>query len=135
MLGFQDEEPSHFALIKGPPSSGIIAGPANPGGSPVLKRSTITYSAGVWYHLRLDAIVQTGGDVTLKCYYSTSLGTSGVTSPTWVPIPGLETFTDDALSVNTGSAPYTQGRIGYGMRSNDTGRQFFIDHVEVLRQL
>lgn len=131
LLGLQDDEPHRIALRKGSVVTGIPS--ASPGASGILKRSTATFTKGTWLHLRLDAVVNLNGDVILKVFRN-DLGANPVTSPVWVAEPGLEDFTDDALGVNSGSAPYTSGRMGFGHYVNDVTRRGYFDHVECFRQ-
>lgn len=130
LLGLQDDDPHRIVLRKGLISGGI---PAGASGSGILKRSTATYAADTWLHLRLDMIVNLNGDVLLKAYQSDLA--NPVTAPVWVPIPGLNTVVDDALGITTGSAPYTSGRAGLAVVSADVSRRAMFDHVEVFRQL
>jgi hypothetical protein len=132
MLGLQDDNPHRIALRKGTLISGLPSG--TPGTSGILARSNTAYAVDTWLHLRLDMIVNLNGDVILKCYES-DLTAHAVTAPTWGAIGGLDDFVDDALAVNSGSAPYTAGRVGYGFRSQDIIRRGFFDQIEVLRQL
>lgn len=134
LLGLQDDDPHHIVLRKGSPAGGLPAGNILSNGNGILLRSTATYSPGTWLHLRLDVIVNANGDVILQCF-ANDLTAHAVTSPTWVAIPGMTQFIDDALEVNSGSAPFTSGRAGFGMFSEDVTRRGFFDHLEVLRQL
>lgn len=135
MLGLGDGDPSHLVLRKGSLLSGLpdVAPPT----SGVLRRSTPSYALGVWLHVRLDMIVNGNGDVVLNVY-ANDLATNPIGSPeSWLPITGMAQFVDDALGVNTGSLPYTNGRLGYGFWVNaaQATRRGFIDHVACLRQL
>jgi hypothetical protein len=129
LLGLSDEDPHKVSLVKGVLASGIPS--ASPGDLGVLRKSTGTFSAGTWLHLRLDAVVNTNGDVILKCYRNTA----SVASPTWEAIPGMTDFTDDSLSINTGSAPFTSGYAGFGGHVADVTRRMYWDQIEVHRQL
>ncbi len=144
LLGMQNDEPSRIALRKGSIVSGLPS--ASPGASGILRRSTATYAKGTWLHLRLDAVVNLNGDVILKVFQS-DLGAHAVTAPTWVAVPGIEdstlvgtfgagtAFIDDSLGVNSGSAPFTNGRMGKAFRCEDVTRRGFFDHIECLRQV
>lgn len=131
ILGLQDDDPHRIVLRKGGISGGI---PAGASGNGILRRSTATYEPGTWLHIRLDMIVNTSGDVILQAFQS-DLDVDAVTAPSWVAIPGLDEFIDDALGVNSGSAPYTSGRCGWAFVTADVSRRGYLDHVEVLRQL
>lgn len=143
MLGLSDEVATHIELRKGQISDGLPA-PAlvQPAVAPnILMRSTDTFPADTWQHLRLDVIVQGTGDVILQVYRNDLLA-HAVTSPVWVAVPGMEGpftafagFVDDALGINTGSAPFTSGGMGFGARFENANRAVYFDHVSLDRQL
>lgn len=137
-LGLQDDDPHRIVLRKGSLAAGIPAGA--PGTQGILRRSTATYAPGTWLHLRLDMIANANGDVILTAWQN-DLNAHAVSSPTWARVAGMADpnnalldFVDDVLGVNSGSAPYTSGRIGFGMTSKDVTRRGFFDHIEVLKQ-
>lgn len=132
MLGLEDNEPHRIMLVKGKISDGIPS--AAPGAQGVLARSSASYVAGTWLHLRLDMIYNGTHDVMLQAFQS-DLALHPVDAPSWVAIPGLTNFVDDHLGVNSGSAPYASGYVGFGFASRDTTRRGYFDHVEVQRQL
>ena len=143
LLGLADGDPHRIALRKGALSGGLPDNAVDPDASPnILMRSSDTYDNDTWLHLRLDMIVQGTGDVILQCFQN-DLDSNTVSSPTWQTIPGMEGpqsptvdgFIDDALGVNTGSAPYTSGRAGFGAKLEDVTRRVFFDHLEIARQL
>lgn len=132
LLGLSDADPSRIALCKGVVNLGVPGDVVGSGG--ILAVSTETFDWDTWLHLRIDQIVNGNGDVLLKMFRN-DLDTNPVTAPVWEAIPGLDTFVDDTLGINSGSSPYTSGRFGFGFASQDVTRRGFIDHVEVLRQL
>lgn len=144
ILGLQDDEPYRIALRKGSIVGGIPN--ASPGSSGILRRSTGTFTKGTWLHLRLDAVVNVNGDVILKAYQN-DLAVNAVSAPVWNAIAGLEdsafvashgagtAFVDDALGVNSGSASYTSGRMGFGFQSAAITRRGFFDQLECYRQI
>jgi len=144
MLGLQDDEPHRIVLRKGQMVGGLPND--SPGASGILRRGTTTYTKGTWLHLRLDAVVNLNGDVILKAFMS-DLVANAVSAPIWTPIPGIEdttlvsslgtgtSFVDDALAVNSGSASYTSGRMGYGFYTAAVTRRSFFDQIECYRQL
>jgi hypothetical protein len=132
LLGPDDDDPHRIVLVKGPLNVGLP--PTSPGTSGVLKQGTETFLNNTWLHLRLDMIVNANGDVILKAFRS-DLVANPVTAPVWVPVPGCETFVDDALQVNSGSAPLTSGYGGFGFQTKDITRRAFFDQLEVQRQL
>jgi len=143
ILGLSDGNPYHIELRKGLLSGGLPDAGVNPAsGSHILMRSIAAFDPDQWHHLRLDMILEGTGDVLLQCFQS-DLGSHLVTAPVWVTIPGMEGpqapaingFIDDALAINTGSAPLTSGRAGIAVRLEDVTRRAFFDHVEVHRQL
>jgi len=143
ILGLSDEAASHVELRKGAISQGLPDAAVDPDAVPnILMRSTDTWQQDVWQHLRLDVIAQGNGDVVLQVYRSDLL-TRPVHSPIWSLVPGMEGpfhpsvigFVDDALGINTGSAPLTGGRVGFGARFETANRACFVDHVSIERQL
>ena len=143
MLGLSDEAASHIQLRKGALSAGLAAVTAvAPATAPnVLMQSTNTFAPDSWQHLRLDIIVQGTGDVILQVYRN-DCTVNAVTSPIWVPVPGMEGpftsfsgYVDDALAVNTGSAPLLGGYAGFGARFEVPGRVAFFDQISIDRQL
>jgi len=140
-LGLSDADPARITLAKGSVSAGL---PDDvPGSSGVLARSTATFAVDSWVHLRLEMVVNTSGDVVLNAYQN-DLAANSVSSPVWVAIDGMKDFVggveatafiDDALQVNSGSAPLTSGRGGYAGSFSDTSRRSFFDHITLARQL
>lgn len=134
LLGLQDDDPSHIVLRKGTVAAGLPAGSVDPTANQILLRSTNPVENGEWIHIRLDMIVNPSGDVVLRVFQS-DLDATDVTAAVWEAIPGMDTFIDDALGINTGSAPYTSGRAGFGFACSDVTRRGFFDHLEIFRQL
>lgn len=132
MLGLQDSYPTRIALRKAQLNGGIPDGAA--GTLSILRRSTATFTEGTWLHLRLDMVVNISGDVVLKVFQN-DLTAHACTSPTWEAVAGMADFIDDALGINSGSAPYTSGRAGMAFQTKDVSRRGFFDHIEVMRQL
>lgn len=130
MLGLADGDPAHICLRKGAMSSGLPdVAPGGPDG--ILRRSTISFAPGTWVHLRLEMVVNTNGDVVLNAYYNPD---GDVENPVWEAIPGISMYIDDALGVNTGSAPYVSGRAGFGCYLADSVRRCFFDHITLVKQ-
>jgi len=143
LLGLGDADPYHIILRKGSIVTGLPDLVPDPDGAEhVLMRSTETYEIDKWLQLRLDMIVQGSGDVILQCYQN-DLDTNPVTAPVWELIPGMlgplypgiTGFVDDALGVNTGSVPYTAGRMGFAFRVEDAVRRVYVDAIECSRQI
>lgn len=143
LLGLSDEAASHIELRKGQIVDGLPAAPlVQPAVSPnILMRSTDTFAADTWQHLRLDVIVQGTGDVILQVYRN-DLNAHSVSAPVWAAVPGMEGpytafsgFVDDALGIATGSAPHTSGGMGFAARFEAANRAAFFDHISIDRQL
>lgn len=132
MLGLTDGEESRLALVKGRVVDGIPN--VAPGSNGVLRRSIDAFPLGAWQHLRLDQRVNANGDVVLTTYRN-DLDANPVTAPVWTPVAGLEQLIDDVAGANTGSLPYTSGRMGFGARFSDVNRRAFFDHLECFREL
>lgn len=134
LLGIQDDDPAHLMLRKGSVVSGLPAGTPDPVNNQILRRSTNTVSADTWVQIRLDMVVNASGDVILKVFQN-DLTLSTVTTPQWEVVAGMADFVDDSLGVNTGSAPFTSGRGGYGHQNSDVTRRSYFDQFELYRQL
>jgi hypothetical protein len=132
LLGLDDDDPHRISLVKGPLSGGVP--PLHAGSGGVLAQGTETFLNDTWLHLRLDMIVNTNGDVLLQCFRS-DLTANPVTAPVWIAVPGCANFVDDALAINSGSAPYTSGRGGFGFQTKDVTRRAFFDQLEVQKQV
>lgn len=135
LLGLADGDPYHLVLKKGAPIAGLDDLAPDPGSNGVLLRSTATFDPDTWHHLRLDMIVNLNGDVLLQCFSNDLAAHAIGTAPTWVPIPGMEEFIDDALQINSGSAPLTSGRGGFAFKTEDVTRRAAFDQIELFRQL
>lgn len=133
LLGLGDGDPHHLVLRKGTLSGGLPD--IVPGTLGVLRRSTATFLPGTWLHLRLDMVVNQNGDVLLQTFQNDLVAHPLGSAPTWIAIPGMAEFIDDALGINAGSQPFTSGRAGFGFFTKDVTRRSFLDHVEAYRQL
>jgi hypothetical protein len=139
LLGLSDADPHHISLVKGAIEDGI-GDDAGVGG--VLAIGSAAISANVWKHLRLDMVVNLSGDVVLSVFEN-DLDTNDVTAPVWVPVPGMDTispgsgqaFIDDALGINSGSAPFVDGRGGFAFEYADAARRGMFDQIQIARQL
>lgn len=134
MLGLGDDDPHHIVLKKGVIASGLADLAPDAPNNGILLRSNDTYDIGTWLHLRLDMIVNLNGDVLLQCFEN-DLTVNAVSSPSWSAISGMTEFIDDALQINSGSAPFTSGRGGFGFYTKDVTRRSFFDHLVVNRQI
>lgn len=132
LLGLSDAEPHAIVMRKGPLNVGVPDAPIGTNG--VLGKSSETFDPDTWLHLRIDMIVNLTGDVILKAFRS-DLVANPVGNPIWLPVPGLADFVDDTLGINSGSAPFTSGRFGFGMQVSDAVRRSFFDQIEVSRQI
>lgn len=134
LLGLSDEEASRIQLRKGALNVGMPNGDiTTPPTNGLLAQSTDTYAPSTYVHVKIDMIYNTNGDIVLNCYQN-DLDANPVTAPVWTAIPGISQFIDDALGVNSGSAPFTNGRVGFGFYKKATGRQAFFDYLVISRQ-
>lgn len=132
LLGLDDDDPHRIVLVKGALVAGVP--PVPPPTSGVLLQGTGTFLNDTWLHLRLDMIVNANGDVILQGFQN-DLTAHAVTAPTWTAIPGVTQFVDDALGVNSGSAPFVSGYGGFGFQTKDITRRGFFDQLEIQKQL
>ena len=135
MLGLADSDPYHIVLKKGVLNTGVPDLAPDAPSNGVLLRSTATFAQDTWHHLRLDMVVNLNGDVLLQVFENDLDANPLGGAPVWVAVPGMEEFVDDALQINSGSAPFTSGRGGFGFHTSDVTRRGAFDHVEVFRQL
>lgn len=149
LAGLSDGDPAHFVVVKGRVVDGLPDFDPDPVGNTVLLKSVQEFASGEWAHLRLDMIVNDNGEVIVQPFLS-DLGADPVTAPDWgtQPPPGMEGplsepppvgnnifgFVDDPGGINSGSAPFTSGRIGFAFQTTDTTRRGFHDHFEAIRQ-
>ncbi len=131
MLGLSNSEPSHIVLKKGALSTGLPD--VVPGTLGVLRRSSATFTKDTWVHLRLEVVANVSGDVVLNAYQNDP-NVNPVDAPIWTAIPGLTSFIDDALGINSGSVPIVGGRIGFGMNSSDVNRNVAFDEILPIKQ-
>ncbi len=133
LLGLSDSSPHYIILRKGVLADGIPDSPVGTDG--VLARGTVAHPPETWHHIRLDAVLNENGDVTVVCRES-NLDVQGMEDPLWRHVPGIgEAFIDDALGVQSGSVPYTSGRIGFGFQCSDVARRAFFTRLTLYRQL
>lgn len=132
LVGLSDDDPARIQLRKGNLAGGCPDDIV--GASGILALGTEGIANDEWVHLQVSMIVNGTGDVILAVRQN-DLDANPVTTPVWEAVPGLADFTDDALGINSGSLPYTNGRIGFGFETSDTSRRAYFDHLEVSRQL
>lgn len=130
LLGLSDDDPHRVVLRKG----ALAAGIPDSDGAGALLASSESFPQGTWLHLRLDVIVNDTGDVVLDVFRNDLDAHPLGTPPDWQPIAGMPQFIDDALAINSGTAPLTSGRAGFGFQSRDVTRRGFFDHLELWRQ-
>lgn len=133
MLGLSDSDPYEIVLAKAVIVSGIAELESN---TTVLRRSSSQFSIGdgLWHHLRLDVIVQPNGDVLLKCFESDLVTNPISGAADWQPISGMSDYIDDAIQINTGSAPLWGGFAGFAFSfANGLNRRGAFDALEVYR--
>jgi len=131
ILGLSDNDPHEIVLAKCSILSGL-----SPTAAYILRRSSATFNADTWHHLRLDVIVNPNGDVVLKCF-SNDLDTDNVDAPSWEAISGMTDFVDDALGINcadTGATtPLAGGYAGVFFQCIKANCRMFFDQLEVAR--
>lgn len=140
ILGLSDSSPHRIILRKGKLTEGVPDSPVGTDG--VLARGTQSFPAETWHHLRLDMIVNDNGDTVLLAFQS-DLDATTMPNSVWSSIPGMEwtdpapgrAFIDDSLGVNSGSAPYTNGRAGFAFQCNDVARRAYFTRLIIYRQL
>ncbi|MDJ0766535.1 MAG: hypothetical protein QNJ97_26410 [Myxococcota bacterium] len=130
MLGLSDDDPHRIVLRKG----AIAVGIPDSEGEGVLLASGESFHQGTWLHVRLDVVANDNGDVVLNCFVNDLDEHPLGTPPNWVEVPGMSSFIDDHLGINSGSQPLTSGRAGFGFAVKDVTRRAFFDHVELMRQ-
>ena len=79
-------------------------------------------------------VVNGTGDVILKCFQN-DISTNGVAAPVWTAISGMDDFTDDALAINTGTAPLTSGYGGFAFQTSNISRRCAVDYITLARQI
>lgn len=133
MLGLEDNSPYRIVLRKATIVSGIpVADAAN---SLRIGSESFQLAEDLWHHLRLDMVVNLTGDVVLNVFFNDLTAQPIGDPPVWEDIPGMPPFIDDSLGINSGSAPYLDGRVGFGMQVSDSTRRGFFDHIEIAKQL
>jgi len=134
LLGCGDDDPYRLILRKGAPANGLPDLVPAPAANGILLRSGAGFAQDTWHHLRLDVIVNVNGDVLLQCFENDLDANPLSGAPVWTPIVGMEEFIDDTLGINSGSAPFTSGRSGFGIHVEDVTRRAAFDHIQVFRQ-
>jgi hypothetical protein len=136
MLALLDYDPYKIVLAKGPIVGGVAPSMAD---GKILAQGSQEFSMGdgLWHHLRLDPIVEPNGDVLLKAYYS-DLSLHAIHAPDWQLIPGFSAdgYIDDALHINTGSAPLWGGYVGFAFAVNQAlNRRGAFDALQAFRAI
>lgn len=128
-IGLTDS--GYLALVKGTVLDGIPD--VAPGTLGVLRRSTAPLDPDAWVHVRLAARCNSNGDTVLSVFRN-DLTANPVTAPVWAAVPGLEQIIDDVLGANTGSLPYSGGRVGFAGRFEQTARACLFDQLITERE-
>lgn len=132
LIGLENDSPARVVIRKGTIATGLPATALGVNG--ILARSTIAFTLAQWAQLRLDAITQPNNEVLLQAFYN-DLDQNPFHTPVWTPIPGISDFVDDALQINTGSAPLLDGRGGFAFQTQDVTRRGAFKQIEFWRQL
>lgn len=135
-LGLSASDAYQIVLKKGVPAAGLTVADAG-----VLRYSTEAFedvgdSQAVWFHLRIDILVNPHGEVVLNVYehdvQTYGLGGAG----SWNAITGMASFIDDPMGVMSESTPYLDGFYAfYGLYTAAAGSIALFDHFEVFRQI
>jgi hypothetical protein len=136
LIGLSAASSYKVAVKKGVPVGGL-----DHTGSYILRSSDDAFTAvgdaaSVWFHLRLDVLVNPHGEVIINVYEN-DVQTNGLGSgkESWVAIDGITQFIDDPAGVFSGSVPYLDGFYAiFGMYTSAAGSIALFDHIEVLRQ-
>jgi hypothetical protein len=137
MLGLSDDAAPHLILRKGTLVGGLPD--QSPGSGGVLARSTDTFAADEWVHLRFEVVQNPSGDVVLNVYRN-DLTQNPVTAPVWEAVDGMSgvdggiaetAFIDDGIGANSGSLPLSGGRAGFGFYTSDSTRIGYVDHIAI----
>jgi hypothetical protein len=135
MLGIQNDPTNRLVLCKGLINNGIPNGDPGTtnGGTRIIAKGSESVDVGSWVHVRLQAVVQVGGDVLLVAEKNeVSLGSP----PVWTPIPGMpDRIVDGVTQIVTGSAPLITGRAGFGWHFTATNKAAGVDYIEGARQV
>lgn len=135
LLGIQNDGSNRIVLAKGPLANGVPAGEAGSTVSTtkIIARSSNSLAANEWIHLRLQAIVQIGGDVVLVPEYST-VAIGG--TPVWQPLPGMQDrYVDGVTEQLDAGPPIIIGRPGFGFEFTATTKGAAVDYIEGARQV
>jgi hypothetical protein len=133
-LGLTASDPYQIALRKG-----TLAGGLDPTGADILRISDESFTSNaLWFHLRLDVIINPHGDTVLNVKRNSLTTGEEVDDPNWQDVPGMESFTDDANGILTGGPPLITGGLrGFKAHFNNgaAGRVSLFDHVEFFKQI
>lgn len=117
VLGLARKSPgvTRIVLAKTSPALGPLDEVPLLEGGTVLQRALRDDTEGEWHHLKLEATVNTNGDVVLNCYRNDLRQRYLGQAPQWSEIPGMPVhFFDDPGGVRTGSLPLLSGYVGIG---------------------
>lgn len=132
LLGLSDTDPYQIVLRKG-----LAIGGLDPTDADVIRVSDQSWSSNtIWFHLKLDVIVNPQGDVVLNVY-NNDLDVNTVSAPSWEAISGMDPFIDDSVGILTGTVPLISGFRGFFGHYNggESGKVSMFDHIELSRQL
>lgn len=133
LLGLSDSNPHFIVLRKGKISEGIPNSDVGTDG--VLAKGSEAFPPEKWHQLRLDAVLNENGDVTIICRQS-DVDVQGMENPLWTHIPGIgEATIDDVLGVRSGTVPFAQGRMGFALQVSDVARRAFFTRINLYRQI
>lgn len=133
LLGLEDYDPYRIVLRK----ATIISGIPQAADDNYLLRSSAQYqmSSELWHQLRLNAIEQPSGAVTLQVEQNILSTSQPCDNPTWESINGMAPFVDDAVGINTGTVPLIGGYAGFATAYQQSiATRAGFDHIQIMRQ-
>jgi hypothetical protein len=134
MLGLADSEPSQIVLRKGQLNGGLpntaptLGIGAQPNGCN-MRQGSVQWPHDTWVHLMMNVAVQADSSAVISVYQN-DLTQNPVTAPVWNTIPGMLPVTDDALQINTGSAPL----IPFGAATSKAGIACYVTGISRIAQ-
>lgn len=143
LLGLANADPCHIVLRKGRLADGMpdtvpsIGVGLQPDGCN-MRRSTGTVSPAEWVQLMLNVAVNANDDIVISCKRN-NLNNNPCTAPVWEDIPGMASIVDDALQINTGSAPLIEygvgpSKAGIACWINGISRRAYFDQITLRKQ-
>lgn len=134
-IGLSAASSYQIVLKKGVPAGGLVVSDSG-----VLRYSTQAFTdvgnaAAVWFHLRLDVLVNPHGEVVLNVYENDVQANGLGGSVSWAAITGMSQYIDDPAGILSGSTPHLDGFYPFfGIYTEAAGSVALFDHFEIFRQ-